>query len=243
MKKLLISFSVLSLMQLHATAQDKKSSAKPKQAAPTSKVVLKNSADSFSYAVGINIAENMKNQGITDLNLSMMAMAFDDVFKNNSRLLNTEDVGMTLQKKLQEFAQKKNAAQRAEGEMFCMENKKKPGVTTLPSGLQYEVITPGEPEGMKPRAIDTVVVDYVGTLIDGKEFDNSFKRGEPATFPLGGVIKGWTEILQLMTKGAHWKVTIPSDLGYGERGAGGQIPPNATLIFEITLRDIKPANQ
>jgi FKBP-type peptidyl-prolyl cis-trans isomerase FklB len=105
----------------------------------------------------------------------------------------------------------------------------------------YEVIKAGDPNGIKPRAIDTVEVDYIGTLTDGTEFDNSVKRGQPATFPLGGVIKGWTEILQLMTIGAHWKVYIPSELGYGERGAGGSIPPNATLIFEITLRDIKPA--
>mgnify|MGYP001791880516 CR=1 FL=1 len=102
-------------------------------------------------------------------------------------------------------------------------------------------MTGGEANGFKPTAVDTVVVDYVGTLIDGTEFDNSLKRGQPAIFPVGGVIKGWTEILQMMTKGAHWKVYIPSELGYGESGAGGSIPPNAALVFEITLQDIKPA--
>ena len=125
---------------------------------------------------------------------------------------------------------------------FLNKNKERKGVIALPNGLQYEILQAGEENGMKPKAIDTVVVDYVGTLIDGKEFDNSLKRGEPATFPLNGVIKGWTEILQLMTKGAHWKVYIPSELGYGDRGAGGSIPPGAVLIFEITLRDIKPAS-
>ncbi|MEY4703549.1 MAG: hypothetical protein RIR96_1446, partial [Bacteroidota bacterium] len=143
--------------------------------------------------------------------------------------------------KLQEFNQKKSAAQKEIGTAFLAENKKKPGVTTLPNGLQYEVMTAGDPNGQKPTAKDTVVVHYVGTLIDGKEFDNSVKRGEPATFPLGGVIRGWTEILQQMTVGAKWKVYIPSELGYGERGAGGQIPPHSTLIFEINLLGIKPA--
>ena len=111
----------------------------------------------------------------------------------------------------------------------------------MPNGLQYEVLTAGDPNGMKPTKEDTVVVHYVGTLIDGTEFDNSVKRGEPAQFPLGGVIKGWTEILQLMTVGSKWKVYIPSELGYGERGAGASIPPYSTLIFEIDLKNIKPA--
>ena len=122
-----------------------------------------------------------------------------------------------------------------------MTNKSRKEVTTLANGLQYEILQAGDPNGIKPTAQDTVVVHYVGTLIDGTEFDNSVKRGEPATFPVGGVIKGWTQILQLMTKGAQWKVVIPSELAYGERGAGAQIPPGSVLVFEINLIDIKPA--
>jgi len=202
---------------------------------------MKNGLDSFSYAVGVSIAMNMKDQGIEELNLPLMSKAFDDVFKNQTTLMKPDMCNSTLQQKLQEFNQKKSAAQKEIGTAFLAENKKKPGVTTLPNGLQYEVMTAGDPNGQKPTAKDTVVVHYVGTLIDGKEFDNSVKRGEPATFPLGGVIRGWTEILQQMTVGAKWKVYIPSELGYGERGAGGQIPPHSTLIFEINLLGIKPA--
>lgn len=216
-------------------AQDKKAVA----SAP--KVELKSGLDSFSYAAGISIAQNMKDQGITELNLQVMSKAFDDVLKGKPQLLTKEQASMTLQQKLQEFSKKKGEGEKAKCEAFMTENKNKKGVISLPNGLQYEIISAGEANGLKPTPIDTVVVDYVGTLIDGTEFDNSIKRGEPASFPLGGVIKGWTEILQLMTKGAHWKVYIPSELGYGERGAGGAIPPNAALIFEITLRDIKPA--
>ena len=131
--------------------------------------------------------------------------------------------------------QKANA-EKETGSKFLEANKKKPGVTTLPSGLQYEVITKGT--GPVPTATDTVKANYVGTLIDGKEFDNSYKRGEPITIPVNGVIRGWTEALQLMPVGSKWKLYIPSDLGYGDRGAGGAIPGGAALIFEIELLDI-----
>lgn len=242
MKKLFFCFVAGTLLQSGLMAQVKKAPAKSTTTEKITSVAspknqMKNDLDSFSYAVGLNIAENMKGQGITELNIQMMSNAFDDVFKGKPQSLTTEQATMTLQKKMQEFSERKSGEQKE----FCSKNKTKAGVITLPDGLQYEIITAGEPNGMKPTAADTVVVDYVGTLIDGKEFDNSIKRGEPATFPVGGVIKGWTEILQLMTKGAHWRVVIPAELGYGERGAGGAIPPNATLIFEITLRDIKPA--
>jgi FKBP-type peptidyl-prolyl cis-trans isomerase FklB len=218
---------------------------KTKTGSPSNKIEtvnpMKNGLDSFSYAVGVSIAMNMKDQGIEELNLSLMSKAFDDVFKNKTTLMKPDMCNSTLQQKLQEYNQKKSAASKEVGTAFLAENKKKPGVITLPNGLQYEVMTAGDPNGKKPIAADTVVVHYVGTLIDGKEFDNSVKRGEPATFPLGGVIRGWTEILQQMTVGAKWKVYIPSELGYGERGAGGQIPPHSTLIFEINLLGIKPA--
>ena len=201
---------------------------------------MKNLLDSFSYAAGLNIANNMKDQGITDINTALMMNAIEDVMKDKSKLLSPEQASMTLQQQLQAFTQKKSALQKVKAEAFLTANKARKGVIALPNGLQYEILKSGE-GGMKPTPADTVVVDYVGTLIDGTEFDNSVKRGEPATFPLGGVIKGWTEILQLMSKGDHWKVYIPSELGYGDRGAGSSIPPGATLVFEITLIDIKQA--
>lgn len=241
MKNLTVCLSLLFIANVSALAQNKSNKTISPSSSSVPSINLQTSLDSFSYAAGMNIGENMKNQGITELNTFFMLKAIDDVMKNNPKLLTTEKASMTLQQKLQEFAKKKSAAQKSKGEACLKANKAKAGVTTLPDGLQYEVLTAGDPNGLKPTAADTVVVDYVGTLIDGTEFDNSIKRGQPATFPLGGVIKGWTEILQLMTKGAHWKVTIPSELGYGERGAGGSIPPNSVLVFEITLIDIKPA--
>jgi len=240
MKQLFLCFLASGLLVNASFAQGKKTQDKKTTGEPA-KFELKNGIDSFSYAAGVSIGQNMKDQGIADLNLQAMFKAFEDVFKGNPTVLNKEQANMTLQEKLQEFAKKKGDAEKAKCQQFLDENKKKPGVIALPNGLQYEIITAGEANGMKPTPADTVVVDYVGTLIDGTEFDNSIKRGEPASFPLGGVIRGWTEILQLMTKGSHWKVYIPSDMAYGERGAGGAIPPNAALIFEITLRDIKPA--
>lgn len=202
---------------------------------------LKNSIDSFSYAAGVNIATNMKEQGIPELNLDAMMMAFKDVFDNKTLLMNNDQCGQTLQQKLKEFNEKKSAGQKQIGIDFLNKNKTREGVKTTASGLQYEVLEAGDLSSVLPTAADTVVVHYAGTLIDGKEFDNSFKRGEPATFPLGGVIKGWTEALQLMHKGAKYKVYLPYELAYGERGAGGSIPPYSTLIFEINLIDIKPA--
>ena len=139
--------------------------------------------------------------------------------------------------KQQEMAKKLGEKNKAEGEAFLAENKKKEGVITLPSGLQYKVIKAGT--GKKPKATDTVTVHYQGTLIDGKEFDSSYRRGQPVTFPVNGVIPGWTEALQLMEEGAKWQIFIPSSLAYGDRGAGRDIGPHATLIFEIELVSIQ----
>ena len=200
-----------------------------------------NFLDLFSYAAGLNIAYNMKLQGLNSINSYLLVIAIEDFLNDKTTLFDQEQANLTLQEKLQEFAKKKAEGDNTKCQQFLDNNKKRVGVISLANGLQYEIIKSGEPNGMKPTPVDTVVVDYIGTLIDGTEFDNSIKRGEPASFPLIGVIRGWTEILQLMTRGAHWKVYIPSYLAYGERGAGGAIPPNAALIFEITLRDIKPA--
>ncbi len=204
---------------------------------------FKNAIDSFSYAAGMNIAASLQQAGATKINSTLFAKALNDVYSKGKTDLTQEQAGMTLQQKLQEFTKKKTDAQKQEGQVFLNANKKRSGVIALPNGLQYEILKAGDPNGLKPKAIDTVVVNYKGTLTNGTEFDNSFKRGQAASFPLNGVIKGWTEILQLMTKGAHWKIYIPGDLAYGEYPPqGSPISPNALLIFEITLEDIKPAS-
>jgi FKBP-type peptidyl-prolyl cis-trans isomerase FklB len=145
-----------------------------------------------------------------------------------------------MRKKQQEKMQEEGSVNKKEGDAFLAANKGKDGVVTLPSGLQYKIIKEGT--GPKPTTNDTVMCNYKGTLIDGKEFDSSYKRGQPATFPVGGVIKGWTEALQLMPVGSKWQLFIPSDLAYGDRGAGADIGPGSTLIFEVELMSIEAKN-
>lgn len=228
-------------ISLSINAQVKKPVAKTPAKPSVTVVVMKNLLDSFSYAAGLNIAGNMKEQGINKINPAILQRAINDVFENKPKLLTPEMANTKLQEQLAAFAANKSSGEKTKGQAFLAKNKTRPGVTTLPNGLQYEVLTAGDPAGPKPTAADTVVVHYAGTLTDGKPFDSSIERGEPATFPVGGVIRGWTEILQMMPKGSKWKVYIPSDLAYGDRGAGHAIPPGATLIFEINLLDIKPA--
>ncbi len=237
----LLSFNPLIAQQKKAPAAPAKSATPAKPGMPVNEKPLKNLMDSFSYAIGMNVAHSMADQGITDVDLDIVRQAMNDVYQGKQTKLTKEDANMKLQEQLMAFKMKKLEGEKAKGKEFLDKNAKKTGVTVLPNGLQYEVIVAGEPNGQKPAAVDTVVVNYVGTLIDGTEFDNSLKRGQPATFPLNGVIRGWTEILQLMPKGAHWRVAIPSDLGYGDRGAGASIPPGATLLFDIILLDIKKA--
>ncbi|MEO7524363.1 MAG: FKBP-type peptidyl-prolyl cis-trans isomerase [Ferruginibacter sp.] len=246
MKKLLVCLLTFGPAISYVNAQVKPGTVKAPAKSPVPKVAIRSLLDSFSYAAGVNIANNMKQQGITTINADLMMQAVNDVFKNNTLILSQEQCSNSLQEQMSIFnrfkdeeAKKKNVVIKAQGEAFLATNKTRKEVTTLADGLQYEILKAGDPGGMKPTAQDTVVVNYIGTLTDGKEFDAS--RGKPVEFPVGGVIRGWTEILQLMTKGSHWKVYIPSDLAYGERGAGEAIPGGAALVFEITLEDIKPA--
>lgn len=252
MKKYLLTLAVVAGVSIAAQAQTKKPASKPAPkpatAANPGAPVMKSLSDSFSYAVGLNIASNMRDQGIDQINSAMVAKAIDDVYKKKTPALASEDANRCLQTQMVVFNEKKSAANKklaageiAKGRAFLNANKSNPGVVTLPDGLQYKILEPGDPNGAHPTKDDTVVVDYVGTLIDGKVFDSSERNGGPITFPLGGVIKGWTEILQLMPKGAKWKVFIPNELAYGERAMGADIPAGAALIFEITLHDIKPA--
>lgn len=251
MKKLFIcagAFLLTATVSIGQKTTTAKPATKTAPAAATSKVVMKNLNDSFSYAAGMNIAVNMKDQGIQNINATLMAKAISDVFSNNTRALLPEAANQCLQSQMAVYGEaknaenaKKSAAEVAKGKAFLEANKMRAGVTTLADGLQYEIIKAGEATDFKPTANDTVVVNYVGKLVDGTEFDSSTKNGGPVTFPVAGVIKGWTEILQLMTKGAHWKVFIPTELAYGERGAGAAIPGGAALVFDIMLEDIKPA--
>lgn len=251
MKKFLFTSIAICGMMIFAQAQTKRPPAKTTPKKATTNLPLpemKSQNDSFSYAVGLNIASNLKQQGVDVLNARLVAKGLDDAMKKLPVALSSEDANRVIQTELKECNEKKEAVNKklaaveiAKGRAFLNENKSKEGVISLPNGLQYKIINAGDPNGEKPTIQDTVVVNYVGTLIDGKEFDSSTKNGGPITFPVAGVIKGWTQILQLMTVGSHWKVFIPNELAYGERAMGHDIPAGAALVFEITLLDVKPA--
>jgi len=213
-------------------------------------LTLKTEKEKLSYAIGMNIGESIKKDSL-DIDPAIMARALKDALTGTKPLM-TEEEAKTVMTTFRAEMMKKQQAKATEasdtnkqvGQKFLAANKAKEGVVTLPSGLQYKIIKQGD--GPKPTASDTVVTNYRGTLIDGTEFDSSYKRGEPATFPVGQVIKGWTEALQLMPVGSKWQLYIPSDLAYGERSPGGEIGPNSTLIFDIELlsiQDNKPADK
>jgi FKBP-type peptidyl-prolyl cis-trans isomerase FklB len=200
------------------------------------KPVLKTQIDSVSYAIGQDIGAGLKSQGLDQLNAGLLVKALQDAWKGAPPALTKEQSNMSISNYLQKIKTEKAAKNQADGEKFLSENKAKPGVTTLPSGLQYQVIKEGS--GPKPAATDTVKTHYHGMLIDGTVFDSSVERGEPVTFPVSGVIKGWTEALQLMPVGSKWKLFIPAALAYGDRQAGPKIGPNSTLVFEVELLEI-----
>ena len=224
------------------------------QASAAETLELKTPKEKLSYSIGLNagrsMKESLKAQSV-DVDMSVLARAISDGLMSAKTSMTDEEIKTvldTLQKDLMAKQQAQAAKQqeeakgvaeknKKEGEAFLAANKKKDGVITMPSGLQYKVLVDGK--GKFPKATDTVTVHYRGTLIDGTEFDSSIKRGQPATFPLYQVIKGWTESVQLMKVGSKWQLFIPSNLAYGERGAGGTIGGNATLIFEVELLSIK----
>jgi len=190
----------------------------------------------------MNIGNGLHKQGV-DIDPSVLEQGLADVLAGGKTRLTEDEARATLtelssdmRKKQQEKMQQAADENKKEGDAFLAANKAKAGVVTLPSGLQYKVLTAGT--GPKPTAKDSVVCNYKGTLVDGKEFDSSYKRGEPATFPVSGVIKGWTEALQLMPVGSKWQLVVPSDLAYGDRGQGPDIGPGATLVFEVELLSI-----
>ncbi len=207
-------------------------------------VELKDQKEKVSYAIGLNIGSNMVKDSL-DLDYAALLQGIKDASLDTSkRMMTLDDVRKTLmawqqemQKKQMDRQQAAGEKNRLEGEKFLAENKKEAGIVTLPSGLQYKVLVEGN--GPKPKATQTVVTNYVGTLINGQEFDSSIKRGQSAEFPVTGVIAGWTEALQLMKVGSKWKLFVPSNLAYGDQGAGEVIAPGSTLIFEIELLGIK----
>lgn len=202
---------------------------------------LNSDMDSISYALGINIASNITAQGVDNLNPEAVAAAIKAHNENpENAQMSGEDALQYLNeyftKKQEEEKANQGSEQKAKGEQFLAENAKRDEVTVTKSGLQYEVVSEGT--GASPSVEDKVKVHYKGTLIDGTQFDSSYDRGEPAEFPLEGVIPGWTEGLQYMTEGAKFKFYIPSNLAYGERGMGENIPPHSTLVFEVELIEI-----
>ncbi len=236
---LTVSYAVIAQKTAKTVAKPAARAAVKTPAAGTPK--FKNLLDSFSYAAGFNVANNMQAQGINQLNTAMMNKGIEDVFKKNTPLLSQALINSTMQKQLDIFALEKSAEASKKGLAFMEANKKRKEVITTASGLQYEVIKNGDANSPTPKGVDTVVVNYRVALFDGEDIENSFKSGQPAVFPLMGVIKGWIEVLQLMRKGDHWKVYVPSELAYGAAGNGAAIPPNSTLKFEISLEDIRPA--
>ncbi|MGB9402390.1 MAG: FKBP-type peptidyl-prolyl cis-trans isomerase [Candidatus Acidiferrales bacterium] len=210
-------------------------------------LTLKTEKDKLSYAIGLNVGKSLQNniqKDSLDIEPAILARAVKDVLAGGETLLTDDEAKAIITALQTDLRQKQEAkmkelgdANKKEGDEFLAANKAKEGVVTLPSGLQYKILIAGT--GPKPTASDTVICNYKGTLLDNTEFDSSYKRGKPATIPVGHVIKGWTEALQLMPVGSKWQLFIPSDLAYGERGAGGTIGPNATLIFEVELISIQ----
>ncbi len=206
-------------------------------------LTLKTQKDKLSYALGMNLGSNLHKEKV-EVDPAIVLRGLKDALAAGKMLLTEDQARATLTQLQTEVRSKQQEKMKVAGELnkkegveFLAANKSKEGVVILPSGLQYKILTEGT--GPKPTASDTVVCNYRGTLISGAEFDSSYKRGQPASFPVNGVIKGWTEALQLMPVGSKWQLFVPAELGYGDRGAGADIGPGATLIFEVELLSIQ----
>ena len=210
-------------------------------------LTLKTQKDKVSYALGMNLGTNLHKQSV-EVDPAIVLRGLKDALVAGKTMLTDDEARAALMQLTADVRKKQEAkmklagnASKKEGMEFLAANKAKDGIVTLPSGLEYKILTEGT--GPKPVATDSVVCNYRGTLINGTEFDSSYKRGQPATFPVNGVIKGWTEALQLMPVGSKWQLFVPSELAYGERGPSPEIGPNATLIFEVELLSIQPKDK
>jgi FKBP-type peptidyl-prolyl cis-trans isomerase FklB len=229
-----------------AAGTQKTPAAKPRQTTrPTTQIplTLKTDKDKVSYALGMNLGMNLHKQSV-EVDPAIISRGLKDGLAAGKTLMTQEEAQAALtqlqtqvRNKQQEIMKQAGETNKKEGQEFLDANKAKEGIVTLPSGLEYKILTAGT--GPKPTAADSVSCNYRGTLINGKEFDSSYKRGQPATFPVNGVIKGWTEALQLMAVGSKWQLFIPPELAYGDRGAGADIGPGSTLIFEVELLSIQ----
>ncbi len=232
---------VSTIIVINVQAQVKKLAPKPALKAtvkPVTVSLFKNNADSASYALGARIAQNIKAQGFDNINQVLFQRAVNDVLKGNKLAIVETGLDACIGTYQQKVQSAKSSVAKAAGKIYLANNAKRKGVVVLPSGLQYEVLKTGI-DTTKPKLTDKVKCHYHGTLIDGKVFDSSVDRGEPIVFPVGGVIKGWTEALQLMTVGSKWKLFIPSELAYGDQQAGPSIAPGSTLIFDVEVISIK----
>lgn len=200
------------------------------------KVQLKTQADSISYSIGLDIGKNLKHQSV-EVEAAILAQGIKDAGDSSKALLTDQQAQEVMMAFQQQLAVNESMKQKKSGEAFLAQNKTKEGVKTTESGLQYKVITAGT--GPKPTANQTVTVNYRVSMVDGTEIGNTFKQGQPATRAVSGFIKGWTEALQLMPVGSKWELYVPSDLAYGDMGAGNTIPPGATLIFEVELLSLQ----
>jgi FKBP-type peptidyl-prolyl cis-trans isomerase len=239
MKKLTLACCItLAAFSANAQSKGKKSSAakKPQTKAVVSAATLKNSLDSASYSFGMAMGSGLKSNGLSSLNYDLLIRGLKDAFGTEKFLISREDSQQAINNLMVAKSKGKYAVNRTEGETFLQNNSKVDGVKTTASGLQYMVIKQGN--GRKPKISDSVSVTYKGTLLNGRQFDSNVGK-PPLTLPLDGVIKGWTEGLQLMPEGAKYRFFIPYQLAYGEQGAGQDIPPYSTLIFEIELVAIK----
>jgi FKBP-type peptidyl-prolyl cis-trans isomerase FklB len=229
MKKIIVpAFLLMSVISMAQT--------KPKPAVhPASQPVFKNSNDSLSYAIGVSVANFYKEQGVTNVNTVLVSKAINDMLKSNKPLLNDQQCNAVIMESMQKARSEKSSVAKKEGDAFLAANKTKPGVVTLPSGLQYLIIKQGD--GPKPTLTDKVKCHYHGTLIDGTVFDSSVDRGQPVDFPVNAVIPGWTEALQMMPVGSKWRLFIPANLAYGDQ-ATGKIKAGSTLLFDVELLEI-----
>ena len=249
---LLVGSIVLSYGQTSTPAPAKPAAKKPATAGAAktdtaAAPALKTDKEKVSYAIGADLGNKLKASSI-DVDPTILTRALKDTLTGAKPVMSDDEIRATLteltkglQAKQAAAAKEKSEANKKDGEAFLASNKTKEGVVVLPSGLQYKILKAGD--GPRPTVADTVVCNYKGTLLDGKEFDSSYKRGQPATFPVGGVIKGWTEALQLMPVGSKWQLFIPADLAYGDRQAGPDITPGSTLVFEVELVSIQAKNE